>query len=65
MFNSPSDFENDQISKLSNIKSEVLIKIKETKIDVTSGSLKFGVLTIQVIEELGIQPKKSKANLMN
>ena len=62
MFNSPSEFENDQISKLSNIKSEVLIKIKETNIDVTSGSpLKFGVLTIQVIEELGDTTEEVKS----
>ena len=62
MFNSPSEYENDQISKLSNLKSEVLIKIKETKIDVTSGSpLRFGVLTIQVIEELGDTTEEVKS----
>ena len=53
MFNSPSEYENEQIAQLRNIKSEVLIKIKESKIDVTTGSpLNFGILTIQVIEEL-------------
>ena len=50
-FNSSSQYENQHITD-NNIKSEVIIKIKETKIEVNTGSyLQFGILTIHLIDE--------------